>query len=380
MPRRKFPMLRVQIPVIGFVAPSGSGKTTLLKELVPVLAARGVRIGYLKHAHHRFDLDVPGKDSYEIRAAGAAQTLLASKERWALQSEATATGSDPSLEEMVRRFDADRLDIILVEGFKHAAYPKIEVHRPVKGEPPLYLEDPQIIAVATDADLRSEEHPPRLPLGDPQTLADFVQDYLQGWSPPPSRTGRAATGDEKPRIELVLHYRRLRDIGCNESFSGSASLLSGDSFLITPDGACADTLAADGLVICPLKGSLPSGLGAEAPVHRAVYRRQPLAKAMLHTFGPYSMALSFAGQDFHPRDAAGRNHLGEVPVLSVADDEYEKKAPEAIAAVLAERRILMVCGRGVFAWGETLDEALRSICALEHSAKTYAIARQANLA
>ncbi len=91
-------------PVIGFVAPSGSGKTTLLRRLVAVFHARGLRVGYLKHAHHTFDLDVPGKDSFEIRAAGAVQTLLASRERWALQVENPLKETDPDLRAMLARF------------------------------------------------------------------------------------------------------------------------------------------------------------------------------------------------------------------------------------------------------------------------------------
>lgn len=179
-------MRNLQLPVIGFVAPSGSGKTTLLRRLVPVLTGRGLRIGYLKHAHHRFELDVPGKDSYEVRAAGARQVLLASQQRWALQSEPEERGKDPALEEMLGRFDADRLDLVLVEGFKHAAYPKIEVHRPTLGKPPLYPQDPDIIAVVTDRELPGADHPPRLSAEDPEAIADFVQGHMATWSPPRS--------------------------------------------------------------------------------------------------------------------------------------------------------------------------------------------------
>lgn len=163
-------------PVVGFVAASGSGKTTLLRRVVPLLVARGLRVGYLKHAHHGFDLDVPGKDSYELREAGAVQTLLASDERWALQAEQRVPGRDPDLAEMLGRFEAAGLDLILVEGFKHAAYPKIEVHRSALGRPPLYPDDPEIIAVAADVPpvggLRPL--PLALPLDDPQAVADFI--------------------------------------------------------------------------------------------------------------------------------------------------------------------------------------------------------------
>jgi molybdopterin-guanine dinucleotide biosynthesis adapter protein len=179
---RNFP-----IPVIGFVAPSGSGKTTLLQKLVPVLVGRGLRVGYLKHAHHTFDLDVPGKDSYEIREAGVKQTLLASKERWALQSEQTDRGEDPSLEEMLGKFDADRLDLILVEGFKHSAYTKIEVHRTMTGKQPFYPNDPDIVAVVTDRDLPGADHPVQLPVEDPEAIADFVQSHIKSWAPDSGR-------------------------------------------------------------------------------------------------------------------------------------------------------------------------------------------------
>lgn len=161
-------------PVIGFVASSGSGKTTLLRRLVPLLVARGLRIGYLKHAHHGFDLDVPGKDSFELRAAGAVQTLLASDERWALQAEQAVKGQDPNLHDMLRRFDPTGLDLILVEGFKHARYPKIEVYRLAHGRPPLYPEDPDILAVATDATLPVGVGPQALPIDDPPAVLDFI--------------------------------------------------------------------------------------------------------------------------------------------------------------------------------------------------------------
>jgi molybdopterin-guanine dinucleotide biosynthesis adapter protein len=167
-------MTSLQPPVVGFVAPSGSGKTTLLREVVAVLHRRGLRVGYLKHAHHSFDLDIPGKDSYEIRAAGAAQTLLASRTRWALQAERPAPAGDPDLGEMLLRFETDRLDLVLVEGFKHARYDKIEVYRAALGQPPLYPADPDIIAVATDDPLPESPHPAVLPLGDPDSIADYI--------------------------------------------------------------------------------------------------------------------------------------------------------------------------------------------------------------
>ncbi len=166
------------IPVIGFVAPSGTGKTTLLQRLVPVLRRRGRRIGYLKHAHHGFEVDRPGKDSFEIRAAGALQVLLAAGDQWVLQSVREASGQDPDLEEMLARFDPGQIDLILVEGFKFSAFPKLEVHRAGLGRPYLYPADPDIRALITDGVPPAGAHPPLLPLGDPEAIADFILEAL----------------------------------------------------------------------------------------------------------------------------------------------------------------------------------------------------------
>lgn len=360
-------MHRLRLPVIGFVAPSGSGKTTLLKQLVPMLRDRGLRIGYLKHAHHRFDIDVPGKDSYELRAAGARQVLLASQRRWALQSEPVEPGRDPELGEMLQRFDADRLDLILVEGFKHAAYPKIEIYRPALGQPPLYPQDPDILALVTDRDLPGADHPPRLPLDDPAAVADFVQGYLATWVP----------ADTAARSELVRCYRWLRRYGYNDSHSGNASVRMGAGFWITPNGVCADTLAPGDLVVCPLDGPCPAGASLDAPLHWQVYRAQPQARAVLHSHGPYSVALSLAGRDFRPVDFEGQCYFERVPVLSVEYEDAPEQASEAIAKALADHPVAMVRGHGVYAWGETLNQAYKWISSLELSAKTYVIARQA---
>lgn len=171
-------MLVEPLPMVGFVAPSGSGKTTLLRAVVAVLHARDVRVGYLKHAHHRFDLDVPGKDSFEIRAAGAVQTLLASRERWALQAQNPEQGTDPDLGQMLERFERDSLDLVLVEGFKHARYDKIEVYRAALQQRPLYPADTDIIAVASDDPLPAGPHPQVLPLGDPPAIATFILHHV----------------------------------------------------------------------------------------------------------------------------------------------------------------------------------------------------------
>ena len=133
-------------PVLGFAAYSGTGKTTLLTNLIPLLRESGLRIGLVKHAHHSFEPDQPGKDSYELRKAGASQVLVASYRIWALFCE-QGEGDDPVLARLLEKLDAEDLDLILVEGFKHEAIPKIELHRPCLGFAPIYPDDPNVIAV-----------------------------------------------------------------------------------------------------------------------------------------------------------------------------------------------------------------------------------------
>ena len=171
-------MLDCKIPVLGFAAYSGTGKTTLLKQLLPLLRGRGLRIGMIKHAHHDFDIDTPGKDSYELRKAGANEMLIASGKRWALMVETEKEG-DPVLQEMLDRLDQNNLDLVLVEGFKHEAFPKIELHRPSVEKPLIFPKDPNVIAIATDADLSRKTELPLLDINDIQTVVDFVTaDFL----------------------------------------------------------------------------------------------------------------------------------------------------------------------------------------------------------
>ena len=166
-------MPEAEVPVIGFAAFSGTGKTTLLTRLLPLLKAGGLRIGVIKHSHHRFEIDKPGKDSYELRKAGAEQMLISSPHRWALVVEKDQ-GREPRLAEELNRLDQGALDLILVEGFKQESFPKIELYRPTLGKPALYPEDPDIIAVATDGDLREPTELPVLDLNDVHAIAEFV--------------------------------------------------------------------------------------------------------------------------------------------------------------------------------------------------------------
>ena len=165
-----------RIPVLGFAAHSGVGKTTLLIELLRILKGRGYRVGVVKHAHHGFDTDIPGKDSYELRKAGACQMLVGSRQRWALVTE-TDGAAEPRLDELLQRLDQDALDFILVEGFKAEAFPKIEVHRPSLGQALLHPHDAAIVALATDAPAAATCLPV-LDLNRPGDIADFIVKFL----------------------------------------------------------------------------------------------------------------------------------------------------------------------------------------------------------
>lgn len=161
-------------PVLGFAAFSGTGKTTLLTQIIPLLRAEGIRPGLIKHAHHDFDIDQPGKDSYELRKAGAAQVLVASSQRWALMVE-TPSQPEAQLDELLSRLDQTALDLILVEGFRHVSFTKIELHRAALGHPLLCVTDNSIIAVASDAPLELPRQLPLLDINNPAAIARFIQ-------------------------------------------------------------------------------------------------------------------------------------------------------------------------------------------------------------
>lgn len=164
------------IPLLGIAAWSGTGKTTLLKKLIPALCARGVRPGLIKHTHHNMDVDKPGKDSYELRKAGAAQTLVASRQRWALMTE-TPEEPELNLTYLVSRMDASKLDIVLVEGFKHEAVAKILLFRQGCGHKVDELTiDEHVIAVASDIPLSLDV--PLLDINDIPQIATFVLRWL----------------------------------------------------------------------------------------------------------------------------------------------------------------------------------------------------------
>lgn len=170
-------MIDFPLPLIGFSAFSGTGKTTLLTRLLPLLKHQGLRVGAIKHAHHRFEIDHREKDSYRLRQAGAEQMLVASRNRTALITELPESVGEPSLAELLKALDPTRLDLVLVEGFKRERFPKIELHRPSLGNRLLYPDDPDIIAIATDDRLDPRPcHIPVLNLNRPDEIADFLLD------------------------------------------------------------------------------------------------------------------------------------------------------------------------------------------------------------
>lgn len=164
----------IAVPMLGFVANSGTGKTTLLTKLIPLLSQRGVRVALIKHAHHTFDIDIPGKDSYELRKAGARQVLVASQQRWALIIETPQRPTDPLLAELRQQLDTTQLDLILVEGFKHEAFAKIELHRQELQQPLFCKTDPHIIAVATNAAPLAGITLPQLNINDAASITEFI--------------------------------------------------------------------------------------------------------------------------------------------------------------------------------------------------------------
>ncbi len=163
-------------PVVGFAAFSGSGKTTLMRKLIPCLAARGKRTAIVKHAHHPFDIDHPGKDSYELRRAGADQVLVGSGERWAMIVE-TPSAKEPLLTDFLQHLVTAETDLILVEGFRHMMFPKIEVHRRSLNHPFFYPEDHFIIALVTDDVDAHKDALHTIDLNRVEALADFLLEY-----------------------------------------------------------------------------------------------------------------------------------------------------------------------------------------------------------
>jgi molybdopterin-guanine dinucleotide biosynthesis protein B len=157
------------VNVFGFAGFSGSGKTTLIERLIPLFVEAGLRVSLIKHAHHDFDVDQPGKDSYRHRAAGCTEVLVTSSRRWALIHELRGA-REPNLAEQLAHLSP--CDLVLVEGYKKEAIPKLEIHRPALGKPLLYPEDPQIVAIASDQPMATPL--PHFDLDRPAEIAQFI--------------------------------------------------------------------------------------------------------------------------------------------------------------------------------------------------------------
>jgi molybdopterin-guanine dinucleotide biosynthesis protein B len=162
------------VKIFGFAGWSGSGKTTLIEKLIPRLVKRGLRVSLIKHAHHTFDVDQPGKDSYRHRHAGASEILVTSSRRWVLMHELRGA-HEPSFDEQLKHLSP--CDLLLVEGFKFAPIPKLEVWREETGEALLHPNDSHIVALATDA--KVETRLPVLDLNDDEAICAFIVRFLE---------------------------------------------------------------------------------------------------------------------------------------------------------------------------------------------------------
>jgi molybdopterin-guanine dinucleotide biosynthesis protein B len=160
--------------VIGFAGWSGSGKTTVIEQVITLLESRGLVVSLIKHAHHRFEIDYPGKDSHRHRSAGCREVLVTSSQRWAVVHELRGR-PELTLDEALAQLSP--CDLVLVEGFKHAAIPKIEIYRTSVGKPQLFSSDPHIIAVASDEPVATGL--PQLDLNNPGAIAAFIVNFLE---------------------------------------------------------------------------------------------------------------------------------------------------------------------------------------------------------
>lgn len=163
------------VRVLGIVGWSGSGKTTLITSLIPVLTAQGLRIATLKHAHHKFDVDQPGKDSYEHRKAGACEVIVSSARRW-VQMHEIGDGAEATLSQLLARVSP--CDLILVEGFKAESHPKLEVFREAAGNAPLHPQDPRIVAIASDRSF-PDAGVPVVDINDLRAVAGLVLEHAE---------------------------------------------------------------------------------------------------------------------------------------------------------------------------------------------------------
>ncbi|MGB8338890.1 MAG: molybdopterin-guanine dinucleotide biosynthesis protein B [Burkholderiales bacterium] len=170
--------------VFGIAGYSGSGKTTLMERLIPQFVMEGLKVSVIKHAHHNFDVDKPGKDSYRHREAGASEILVTSDKRWVMMHESRGE-AEPTLERLLSRFSD--CDLVLVEGFKTEPIPKLEVHRVANAKPPLYPQDKTVIAIASDEPIATRL--PHFNIDDAEAIAQFIMQYLSLLPVPAKQAG-----------------------------------------------------------------------------------------------------------------------------------------------------------------------------------------------
>lgn len=195
-------MIDFPIPVLGFVAWSGTGKTTLLSEVIPLLKTRGLRIALVKHAHHNFDIDHPGKDSYRLRKAGADEVVIASRHRIASVRETPSNQDEPRLKDILSVIQPENFDIVLIEGFKMEDIPKLELHRGCLNRPYLYPEDGNIVALAQDSETAgSHQDVECLDLREPVQIAAFVERFIKQ----KLKLENVGQSKEQPRLRQVMH-------------------------------------------------------------------------------------------------------------------------------------------------------------------------------
>lgn len=329
------------IPVLGLAAWSGAGKTTLLRGVLPILRERGVRCALVKHAHHSFDIDHPGKDSYELRKAGADQVLIASRKRWALMVEHEHP-QDPPLSELLGHLDARQADVVLIEGFRHESLPKIEVHRPALGKPLLHPDDPRIIAVACDQPLNTSL--PQLDLNNPVAVASFIIDF--------HRAHRASRTAQRPRMQANT---------CDTKF---------DPIALTEEQARARILEAATPVNQSERKPLPEALGrvlaspVEAPFDVPPHRNSAMdgyalrgAEQSIETTLKI-VGRSFAGHPFQGRLGAGEcvHIMTGAVVPEGADTVVQQELTEADGDQLRLRQVLKT-GANIRHPGEDLRQS-----------------------
>jgi L-fuculose-phosphate aldolase len=174
--------------------------------------------------------------------------------------------------------------------------------------------------------------------------------------------------------ELVCYYRWLRQYGYNDSHSGNASVKDGERFWVTPTGCCADTLEVGGLIECPLAGEIPAGASLDAPLHQQIYQKNASARAVIHSHGPYSIAVTLSGGPFIPVDFEGQYYFSEIPVADIPYADYVELAPKVVSDRLSGHRIMVVRGHGVYACAENLNLAYKWTCSFELSAKIAVLA------